>query len=235
MWRPRVQLPQWHRPDNKGPVERPGLPSKNAAVDYSQSLFGDIVTVLVGPTQTKFCVSSIVLKHSSPFFEAALSSNWDRNQSGIIELPEETPIAFEVFLRHAMASQCVPNLHEIPPSRPKVGVLTLASKFTFWLTSKRIFEDTREECPMQNLVADWICVRDGEVDALNLIMQHIPGAVKAVQMAKSKTLFPMRAYTHKERGLWSMRCYWEHGEDRLTGRRIGCVNPAISLQDIAGF
>ncbi|KAG8631652.1 hypothetical protein KVT40_000792 [Elsinoe batatas] len=225
MWFSRLQYRHARLPDDKGPSQRPGLPSKNAAADYSQSFFGDVVTILVGPRQTKFCVSSIVLKHSSPFFEAALSSNWDRDQSGIIKLPEETPIAFEVFLRHAMASHT--------SSRPQVGALTLASRFTFWLTSRRIFEDTREDCPMQNLVADWICLADGDFDDLNLIMQHVAGAVAAVEKARSVTLFPRHGITDKRRGLWTQRCYWEHGGYKLAGRKVDSVIPAISLQGVA--
>jgi hypothetical protein len=58
-----------------------------------------ITTVVVGKEKVEFLVPTKLLRHRSPFFKAACSEKWESGQSKVIELDEELPLAFLIYLK----------------------------------------------------------------------------------------------------------------------------------------
>jgi hypothetical protein len=56
------------------------------------------VEVLVGPDKTKFLVHKDKLLQRSTFFKAACSERWQQSGSKAVELPEDIPDIFEIYI-----------------------------------------------------------------------------------------------------------------------------------------
>ena len=56
------------------------------------------ITVVVGPSESRFFVHSTVLEKSSEFFRAALKPQWIEGQHDV-KLPEDDPCAFKIYAK----------------------------------------------------------------------------------------------------------------------------------------
>ena len=59
---------------------------------------GSQVTIYVGPEREKWVLSEDLLCDRVPFFKAAFKSAWKEGKEKVIELPEDNPKAFAVFV-----------------------------------------------------------------------------------------------------------------------------------------
>lgn len=110
----------------------------------------------MGPKQTSFTVSIALLSRVSPVFKAALGTDWTNNGSKPLELKEDDPFIFAVFLDWAHSGRFMvmqPNKGN-EPDRP-----TLSS-----LCKLYIFADCRQIRALQN---DVIAVIYHERDQLH--------------------------------------------------------------------
>jgi hypothetical protein len=57
-----------------------------------------VITILVGPSKTSYSLHKDLLCAHSPFFENCLRSNFLERQKDRVELPEDSPEAFEHFI-----------------------------------------------------------------------------------------------------------------------------------------
>ncbi|KAL8637974.1 MAG: hypothetical protein Q9226_009046 [Calogaya cf. arnoldii] len=83
-------------------------------------LTGKVVTVLVGPTETPFCIHWGLLTSKSSFFNAALTGPWQESTEGKVELADEDPELFSIYVlwrsvaepnhRHTLRACCTAEL-----------------------------------------------------------------------------------------------------------------------------
>ncbi|KAL8848256.1 MAG: hypothetical protein Q9221_006729 [Calogaya cf. arnoldii] len=69
-----------------------GIPGK------FMGLTGKVVTVLVGPAETPFCIHWGLLTSKSSFFNAALTASWQESSEGKVRLAEEDPELFSIYV-----------------------------------------------------------------------------------------------------------------------------------------
>lgn len=65
--------------------------------DSSRGLTSEVVTILVGPTETPFSIHRGLLTSKSAFFNAALAGSWQEATSGTVRLSDEDPELFTLY------------------------------------------------------------------------------------------------------------------------------------------
>ncbi|GAM88404.1 hypothetical protein ANO11243_064370 [Dothideomycetidae sp. 11243] len=60
--------------------------------------YGSFCKILVGPSQKAFLAYDAILSRASPFFEAALKTEWLVDGLKVVEMPEDEPAIFQLFL-----------------------------------------------------------------------------------------------------------------------------------------
>lgn len=78
-------------------------------------LFSDrVVTILVGPHETKWCLHENLLSGASEFFKSAFNSGFKESLEGKITMPEDDPHAFELFVRWLYTRALMPEAVKPP-------------------------------------------------------------------------------------------------------------------------
>ncbi|KUI67481.1 hypothetical protein VM1G_03303 [Cytospora mali] len=146
-----------------GGTERKGTmsdKSKSAETEVPQvdRLFSDrVVTILVGPRGTKWCLHENLLSGVSDFFKAAFNSGFKESLEGKMAMPEDDPYAFELFVRWLYIRTVMPEA--VTCSRTTANAL-LSRHFTtgvaapcirdylhlYVLASKLLIEDLENAC-----------------------------------------------------------------------------------------
>lgn len=86
------------------------------------SIFSErIVTVLVGPAEVKWCLHENLLSATSGFFKSAFNSGFKEATDDKITMPEDDPVAFELFVRYLYTKTLTPDVGGLNILTPPMG------------------------------------------------------------------------------------------------------------------
>ncbi|KAF2223772.1 hypothetical protein BDZ85DRAFT_114090 [Elsinoe ampelina] len=169
-----------------------------------------LTTLVVGKGEDIFQVPAVMLSTISPFFKAALSGDWKEATEDKVELPEESPLIFGIFLEWLFRSQMVSTGWEgyltgdhdthlvelyIFADHTQIVELKDAIIANFHSratdlqklpipTLKMAFDETPEKCTLQQLIiAAWLEIPAHKVSLLGDVVGSVPSMAKILIMA----------------------------------------------------
>ena len=137
---------------------------------------GPAVEVLVGGEES-FTVHESLLRQGSPFFDKILSDNWKEATRQKIELPEELPGTFTIYVSWLYRSQ-------IPTIPKRLGE---PSEF-LRLVQAYVFGDKIQARAFQNKIIDAIIEKNKDIGAVGLSSKGAIPSLTCVQVAYKNTL-----------------------------------------------
>jgi len=196
------------------------------------SLFDTIVYIEIGPEKQKFGMHKALLCRISPYFQAALTGNFEEAETGIIVMDDESPEVFTGFnswlysgsifgkdynrssvLKTLSSLYIFANKKLIPALQDYIIDVLIRIRYSNQSLPNAIFLNSiwssLSECPkLCNLLADWYVERALKPVFLDekCAEQHDVRFIIAIANTLAERLREARKPVKKD--LWRRRCRW---------------------------
>ncbi|OMP88204.1 hypothetical protein BK809_0002961 [Diplodia seriata] len=121
-----------------------------------------IIEVVVGKSQQKYDIHKDLLCSSSPFFRKACNGNWKEARERRVELPEDTPECFDVYVQWLYSDQLLVKHKdkEEVDSDLFLGVYLLGNKLLDRKFKEACVDIAFQSFDLDNYPQDWIISAD---------------------------------------------------------------------------
>lgn len=92
----------------------------------------------------EFTVDEIPLRHSSRFFEAAFSRDWKENEKKTLNLPDDRPVVFDIYLSHVYDYPS--NMRQ---SRSRLNMMDALRAYVF---GEKVMDQQFQDTIMENIL-----------------------------------------------------------------------------------